>query len=452
MMPAGLAITVFSATAALVCASLAVWALWRTGEVASPLILFLAMTTIDVLVPAALYFPTGSPLRDALFLGSEIDYVIGPAAVVASLSVVLFVCGYLVTGSAPVRSVVRPPMSALISIPRAYLVLAVSTGAYGWGLWAQLGGKGSVDTFVADTLAARFAGTAAEWTDVGVWSKVFLPLAFLAIGVLFATRERAPVTRGVLLPMLGVGLAVTTFFRGTILMFVIGLLIVETGRRRDQWAAEPGRVAAELRRSIAPLLIVGAVGVAGFVGYGAVRNYLTLRDIERDVTPSTGLRIELERYVRGEGLIGIAAILDYYPRKRAFLDGRTIRDMLLLPIPRAVWPEKPTWYGIDDITRGMGWAESSQSAVTMPGELYANFGYAGIALMFVWGAVFGAFRRFRYGSRFRFLYAFQLVPVMFTTCWMAFTGFMNGLIELPLMAMAVLIMVPVTPPRTSVQS
>ena len=52
--------------------------------------------------------------------------------------------------------------------------------------------------------------------------------------------------------------------------------------------------------------------------------------------------------------------------------------MLLLLIPRAIYKSKPEWYGIDDITTGMGWPSSSQSAVTMPGETYANFGWFGL--------------------------------------------------------------------------
>jgi hypothetical protein len=436
-------VTIFSVAAAAACAILAMAAVWRTGELASPLILFLAMTTFDIFLPAALYFPIGSPLRDAIGMGAEIDRSIGPAALIAACSVALFACGYAITSTAPIHSTPRPSMASKISAHRAYLVLIVAGAVYLWGIAAQYSVQGSVDTYLADTLSARFRGTAVAWTEIGVWPKAFLPVAFVAIGVLFSAREQSPILRGIILPLAGLALAVTTFFRGTILNYVIGLLLIETARRRDTLTAVPARVAVGLRRSIGPVIVLGVVGVICFIAYGATRNFLTARAEDPGVRPQAALGFELSRIVRGEGLIGIAAIVDYYPRKRAFLNGKTIRDMMLLPVPRAIWPEKPLWYGIDDITRGMGWSETSQSAVTMPGELYANFGYPGIALMFVWGAVFGIFRRYRHGSRFRFLYAFQLVPMMFTTCWMAFTGFMNGLVALPLLTMALLIMVPV---------
>ncbi len=72
----------------------------------------------------------------------------------------------------------------------------------------------------------------------------------------------------------------------------------------------------------------------------------------------------------------------------------------------------------------------------MPGELYANFGYLGIPLMLVFGVMFGLFQRHRYDSRFRFIYAALMPPVMFTTFWMSFTGFVNGILSTPFMFLA----------------
>jgi hypothetical protein len=76
------------------------------------------------------------------------------------------------------------------------------------------------------------------------------------------------------------------------------------------------------------------------------------------------------------------------------------------------------------------------SAVTMPGELYANFSFWGVPLMWVYGWFFGAVRRLRYGSAFRYIYAFVIVPMMLPTFWMAFTGFVNQLVPMPFMILA----------------
>ena len=185
----------------------------------------------------------------------------------------------------------------------------------------------------------------------------------------------------------------------------------------------------EARRRVYALL---AIGVGLFIGYGMVRNVLTAHSSRRDMSFSDSMLIEMDRVVRGEGLVGLASIVDFYPRHAEFLHGKTIRDMLLLPVPRAIWKSKPAWYGIDDITRGMGWPQSTESPVTMPGELYANFGYAGILLMFVYGVIFGAFANLAYNARLRLLYALFLLPAMLTTFWMGFTGFVNSLVAVPI--------------------
>jgi hypothetical protein len=79
----------------------------------------------------------------------------------------------------------------------------------------------------------------------------------------------------------------------------------------------------------------------------------------------------------------------------------------------------------------MGGPESTQDAVTMPGELYANFGLAGIPMMALFGMIFGIAYRFSSNIRFKFVYAAMLPPVMLTTFWMSFTGFVNAILAFP---------------------
>ena len=84
-----------------------------------------------------------------------------------------------------------------------------------------------------------------------------------------------------------------------------------------------------------------------------------------------------------------------------------------MPIPRAIYKSKPEWYGIDDITTGMGWPSSSQSAVTMPGEAYANFGWFGLFVAVFYGVFFGLFLKFinSRGGVYTTLYASVIIPV-----------------------------------------
>jgi hypothetical protein len=226
-----------------------------------------------------------------------------------------------------------------------------------------------------------------------------------------------------------------------------------------------------------------AIGVMLFLGYGVIRNVAVLaaqyQAESQGATPSatpasptpppggssepgiglprlpvlpseapalTGEAVNYEagRILRGEGLVGLSSIIAYYPSHQQFLGGQTIRDMLLLPVPRSIWHDKPAWYGIAQITRGEGEPASTQSAVTIPGELYANFGPLGLLGMLFYGTLFGFFHKLRNGRRFRYAYAAILLPLMFVTFWMSTTGLINGLLPL---APAAVVLFAVFPPR-----
>jgi hypothetical protein len=157
-----------------------------------------------------------------------------------------------------------------------------------------------------------------------------------------------------------------------------------------------------------------------------------------------GASVEFSRVLRGEGLIGLSAILGYYPEHHPFLGGKTIHDILLLPVPRALWKDKPTWYGVSDITAGYGEPSGTVSAVTMPGELYANYGAAGLAGMIIYGLVFGFIHVYRRGARLSFLYSFLLLPLVFACFWMGLTGFVNQALAAPVGAAVLLLVIPTT--------
>ena len=105
--------------------------------------------------------------------------------------------------------------------------------------------------------------------------------------------------------------------------------------------------------------------------------------------------------------------------------------MMLLIIPRSVYTSKPDWYGVSDISRGMGGPDSTQDAITVPGEAYANFGPIGISLVIIFGALYGFFYGYKNHPRFRYAYAFIVIPSVFPLFWMSFTEFVNNMLVLP---------------------
>lgn len=240
----------------------------------------------------------------------------------------------------------------------------------------------------------------------------------------FAIRSQENVwLRSLILPFIAWLLLGTTFFRGSQVLLFLSLWLAEQKNARDD-----GQRTGELQESKGKVLL--AMSVAAFVAYGALRTSLqsTVGDSEGDGS----LFGQLTDLATGHGLVGLSSILGFYPHQHDYLGGKTIIDMILLPIPRAIYTSKPEWYGIDDITVAMGWPESTQSAVTIPGELFANFGYFGLVFSIFYGGIFGLLDRLRGGGRTGMLYCFALPSLVPVTQWMSTTGLINALIFLPL--------------------
>ena len=164
--------------------------------------------------------------------------------------------------------------------------------------------------------------------------------------------------------------------------------------------------------------------LSAFIAYGSIRGNYVDEVLGREQDNQSAVYLVLSQ---GSGIQGITSIMKRYGNDLDYLMGKTYIDMLLLPIPRVIYTSKPEWYGIDDITTGMGWAESSQSAVTMPGEAYANFGWFGLSIAILYGLFFGLFLRLinNKGGIHVVLYASVIIPIIFVSNWMSFTGIMN---------------------------
>lgn len=79
-----------------------------------------------------------------------------------------------------------------------------------------------------------------------------------------------------------------------------------------------------------------------------------------------------------------ALIWQVFPEQESFRHGRTLLVTLLMFIPRAVWPDKPVGIGKELTRYYVGpFFEPTQGysvTVTVPADLYVNFGWIGIAV------------------------------------------------------------------------
>lgn len=256
------------------------------------------------------------------------------------------------------------------------------------------------------------------------WSAYFNTLMYFGFYLREQTGRKC--LFGLILPSAALLLAMTTFFRGSLLTLFLGLAFIEYIRR---YSVKDGRgkvlkndiLSLRVQPSRLRVNIFLASSLAAFLCYGELRNYFG--GFSGPKSESAIYRI----LSQGSGLESVSHIVSRYGVNVPFKEGKTYFDMLLLPIPRVLYPEKPGWYGIDDITRAMGWPESTQSAVTMPGEAYANWGWSGIFMAIVIGSGFALIvRKIKQRRAFYIaLYPTVAIQLILVANWMSFTGIMN---------------------------
>jgi hypothetical protein len=403
-----------------------------------PAVFFLLFATIDVFFPA-LYWAAFGQVNNPEWLKplSSDQLLFGLNFYVVYLAVFI-VCMLAVDGAGRPRladsDISRRFQLRLLYTTGALLLLtllklaleAVAFGGLEAWFWSRL-------VFAAGLEVADARGTASS-------PLVALPLRETfqaAVGVGFFYRKKFVKWRWAVtffFPAVAMALAMSTFLRGTVLTCAITLIFAEAMRRRSLV------VRLDAPRSVgrrSRLLFVTLIAVFfSIYAFGAVR------DSFRGVASSAGdanMELTVPTFLTaGHGLLGLSHITSEYGNTTQHILGATYIDMLLLPIPRSIYTSKPEWYGIDDITRGMGWPASTQSAVTMPGEAFANFGFFGLLVAIPFGLMFGWFHSFSRVSQTRYL---LLGPVIFfqvvsVANWMSFTGVMNSV---PLIALLVML-------------
>jgi hypothetical protein len=422
----------FSAVMCLACAAGAFADFRRTGSLVTPVILFFGMAIADVFLPAVIYAATRT-MDLPIWVAPTVFDAATRSLITFAVAIALFYVAYRVVeawGHAPRRSDIRHT-TAKPSIPLALTLFAVAAGAYTFMLLRDIVIAGSIAGWAAKALTDRFAAERLLQGahTLAVLRSLCIPVIFATTGALFMRRGERPVLFGLILPAIAAAIAMSTLLRGFLLTLVLGLAVVASNPSVTRTVANhSGNGAARSGRRTT--LIVVVLAVVLFVVATFVRDYWTSW-AGGWVAPSGGLLNRIRRFARGESWVGLMAIMSQFPHPHKFFDGKTIVDMVLLPIPRALWPSKPTWYGIDDITRSMGFPATTQSAVSMPGELFANFGYAGVVFMLIYGALFAVLHAYRDRTEFRLVYAFVVVPAVMPTFWMGFTGFVNQMLQIP---------------------
>lgn len=386
------------------------------------------MALADVFIPFAVYsaFEWYPPQLRA-------TQKLAPAVLYYSASLMLLGAGYWMTSRffAGRSRAQRPVASSKINVGFLMIAMAVLAFIYIGNILKGVAERGVLDWLYWSCSRVGY-GVMPDYQSL--WDRLTTQLALPSLGAYVALlgllvlvgKERRFVV--CCFAVLAVAMCFVAFSRATIaiLFFTFLYLLVD----RQSGAVINMRKKA-LTGGVLILLCVGS-----FFFYGVARNYCdySLQAISDD----DALRVqsrnpmgaavgnEVLRLVRGEGLVGLAHIIEFYERNEK-LGGKTYKDSLLMPVPRAIYPEKPTWYGAADITRPMD-GRKSQDAVTIAGEAYANFGVAGVLLAVVWGAAIYLLTWLTRIQGYVVIYPSLLVPAVISAMWMGSIGLVNQLV------------------------
>lgn len=398
-----------------------------------PVVLLLALSTLDVFLPAILWSVTDD-MRVPSWAAPLSWEDLTTGLCFYMMAYVLLVLGFVVCGTTGEGQSTPRPVSVRGG-PFWFLLLGLLLLG-GLQFWSQIKQYGSLGSWFIRMAAMRYEPWLHEKAGP-MWAQLvsYIPSQQLFVVLVYAGffhryELRRPFVLGVVMPGVATCLSLATFCRGTILLLVIGFGFLEYMRVRGikiEHGKRPRRPMI-IQRTLTRYLLVGTIL---FMLYGVVRETLYTKVWNTNETITAGGYV-YDVFAQGAGLIGVSAVVQKYREEVPLLAGKTYFDMLLLPVPRVIYTSKPEWYGVSDITRGMGWPKTMQAAVTIPGEAFANFGWLGLFCLPVAGMVFGLLYRLCSGqyTGLLFLYPGVVLNIIFVSNWMSSNGFMGQFVPL----------------------
>lgn len=292
-------------------------------------------------------------------------------------------------------------------------------------LFLQIQAAGGVSEYFIKKAIQRWSGGLSETdnsnlllTVLNIFKWDFIINAIALLGLYNISNFKFTFFWRYVLPLLCLIIAALTFFRGAIVTVFVGFFFISYINNRNK----------KIKLNLSKLMAF-SIAILFFFVFSLTRDSLNREHTNSDEIANKGSYL-YDLFSQGSGIEAVSHIVSRYGNDLDYFYGKTYFDMLLLPIPRSIYTTKPEWYGIDDITRKMGWAESSQSAVTLPGEAYANFGWFGILLAPFFGFFLSKLNNFlsRDDSPLFVIYPALIMNGVMVSNWMAFTGIMNQVI------------------------
>ncbi|MEJ5255323.1 MAG: O-antigen polysaccharide polymerase Wzy [Acidimicrobiales bacterium] len=130
---------------------------------------------------------------------------------------------------------------------------------------------------------------------------------------------------------------------------------------RGAWARHPRLI-----------LVLGAAGLFVLaVLVGGLREQAGVKTIDTDAF--------LSKQLRGGVFATTAVLVDTVPATHPYLGGSSYAEVVVMPVPRALWPEKPEGQ-VKELQRAF-FRQELGASFAYYGEAYANFGWVGAAIL-----------------------------------------------------------------------
>lgn len=391
-----------------------------------PITIYLA--TCFGYVTSAIFLMNGGQSRSyAYYLTSaELPHFV-KALFYVWLGITCYIVAYLMTAQKQIKDVdnsshyeVSTPKLAIIIISLAIL------GFTGYFFFVQSSGG---LRYLAQNIYARNSLRTTEYY------RALFQLTMVATWIWFAYDKHAlqrlffwPLALTVLVALLSLG------NRGVVILYVISFIVLHiVVKGKNENTLLPKNLISWLRKTPLLLLLAAFIIVVMFGMLAWREASFTAKSKTGDITVDlisekllryNNMELLLSTFLGQSNLAGIeslSTIIEFVPSDIPYLYGQTFYWTVMMPIPRFIWPDKPTTLGIF-IKRAIIDSDATGGGVppTWIGELYINFGVLGIVcgnflFGFISARIYNIYRRHFHSKRifFRLLYSFYSIYFVF---------------------------------------
>ena len=395
---------------------------------------------LDLFFPAILgsfsgkYFalPYVAPLNDSEVL---------TAVIIADLSFILLLFGY--NRFRPTLRKENAYIESSIDFIKVKWVFLISVGIYFLDLYYSYKSFGSWMEFYTFKLTRAYAvGVEAKSgfaRIISILAETTYVIILMMFGIMITHKEHYSKRDFGMYITLIIVVCLLSLSRGTIIGLFISIVACLEFK-----SYSVGGLSDKTKKM---LYKYSVIGVCCFLLFGGMRNALQQSHFQDEKTGVFESAIEAANNTFGNSLIALTRTVRYVESGKPLFEGQSYGEMFLSFVPRSIMPNKPSLYGVQNLTMANGSPESTMDAITIPGELLMNFGYIGIIFMLLWGIAFRVVDNLRYKVRLRYFLSAAIFTISTTSCWMSFTGFFSQLKYLIIYYIVLKIVISIYPKR-----